>query len=130
MLVYRCADLMFSTRVRAAADDAGLVARPVRSVEMLRKRLERVQDGKANDAVTSMIVEVDGEAVVDELIAAARAHDPTLRIVAFGPHVAVEALQAAGQAGADPVLTRGSFHNGLPGLMERLRGLAETAKRG
>lgn len=127
MLVYRCADLMFSTRVRAAADDAGLTARPVRSIEMLRKRLHRVEDGKANDAVTSMIVEIDGEPLAGELIAEARAYDPSLAIVAFGPHVEVDALAAAAQAGADPVMTRGAFHQRLPELIVRLRDRAGSA---
>ncbi|MEM9790593.1 MAG: hypothetical protein AAFY08_08145 [Planctomycetota bacterium] len=112
--------------MRAAAEDAGLAARPVRSMEMLRKRLDRVDDGKANDAVTSMIVEVDGEPWVNELIAAARAHDATLAIVAFGPHVEVDALSAAGEAGADPVLTRGAFHAKLPELIEALRRRAQS----
>jgi hypothetical protein len=120
MLVYRCADLMFSSRVRNAADDAGLTARPVRSVEMLVRRLERVADGKANDAVTSMIVEVDDEPVAIDLIREARRRDAGLAILAFGPHVAVEALRAAGEAGAEPVLTRGAFHRDLPTIVRRL----------
>ncbi|MEM6333593.1 MAG: hypothetical protein AAF823_09680 [Planctomycetota bacterium] len=121
MLVYRCADLMFSTRVRSAADDIGLTARPVRSVDMLRARLERVDDGRANDAVTSLVVEIDGEPLANELIEAARAHDAELAIVAFGPHVAVAALEAAQAAGASAVLTRGAFTRDLPALMHQLK---------
>jgi hypothetical protein len=43
-----------------------------------------------------------------------------IRIVAFGPHVAVEMLRAAKEAGADAVMARGAFAGRLP---EILRGL-------
>jgi len=118
---------MFSTRVRAAADDAGLTARPVRTTDMLQRRLARVDDGKANDPVTSVIVEIDDTDLPIELIRLARQHDAELPIIAFGPHVEVEALRAAGEAGAQPVMTRGSFHRELPAIIDRLRGLARPS---
>jgi hypothetical protein len=43
-------------------------------------------------------------------------------IVAFGPHVAVEAFAAAKAAGADRVLARGAFDRGLVEILKGLEG--------
>lgn len=117
MIVYCCADLIFATKVRSTCDALGAVSRPARSVEMLQKRLDRVDDGKANDSVVLVLVDLDiGEPALT-LIAAARSHDPALPVVAWGPHVAVDLLNAAGQVGATQVMTRGSFTQKLPEII-------------
>jgi hypothetical protein len=123
VLVYCCADLIFATRVRAEADAAGVVSRPARNADMLRARLDRVDDGKPNDPVTGVIVDLDlGETGV-ALIEQAAAHQTPPRIVAFGPHVAVDLLRQADNAGADLVLPRGRFVQELAVLVRELGGL-------
>lgn len=118
MIVYCCADLIFATKVRSTCDALGAVSRPARNAEMLQKRLDRVEDGKPNDAVTLLLVDLDiGESAL-EFIQQARAHDAELNIIAWGPHVAVDLLNAAGQAGASQVMTRGSFTTKLPEIVQ------------
>ncbi|MEM1446009.1 MAG: hypothetical protein AAGF84_08145 [Planctomycetota bacterium] len=116
MIVYACADLMFASKVSATCNAAGVVSRPARSAEMLRARLDCVDDGKANDTVTQFFVELTRDDALD-LIALAHAHADRPRIVAFGPHVDVARLEAAGEAGADDVLARGAFAAQLPVLI-------------
>ena len=112
MILYLCADLLWATRVKSAAADLGISARPVRSVEMLEARL-------ADSDVRGLIVDLEAGAVGIELIGR-MAEEGAIPVVAFGPHVATAALDAARQAGATRVLTRGAFANGLG---EVLRGL-------
>ena len=121
MIVYCCADLIFATKVRSTCDALGSVSRPARNAEMLQKRLDRVDDGKPNDAVSLLLIDLDlGEPAL-ELIRQARTHDADLTIIAWGPHVAVDLLKAAGQAGATQVMTRGSFTSNLPEIISSAR---------
>lgn len=119
MIVYCCADLIFATKVRSTCDALGAVSRPARNAEMLQKRLDCVDDGKANEPVALVLIDLDiGESALD-LIATARNHDADLPIISWGPHVAVDLLNAAAQAGASQVMTRGSFTKELPQIIER-----------
>ena len=119
MTVYCCADLIFATKVRSTCEALGTVSRPARNAEMLQKRLDRVDDGKPNGAVSLLLIDLDlGEPAL-ELIQQARGHDADLPIIAWGPHVAVELLNAAGQAGASEVMTRGSFTAKLPEIVQQ-----------
>ncbi len=117
MIVYCCADLIFATKIRSTCEALGIVSRPTRNGEMLRKRLDRVEDGKANDAVSLVLVDLDIGADALGLIAMARSHDTALPVIAWGPHVAVELLNKAGEAGASEVMTRGSFTQQLPEIL-------------
>ena len=117
MIVYCCADLIFATKVRSTCDALEATSRPARNAQMLQKRLDRVDDGKANGAITLLLIDMDmGESALD-LIQQARSHDADLNIIAWGPHVAVDLLKAAGQAGASDVMTRGSFTAKLPEIV-------------
>ena len=121
MIVYCCADLIFATKVRSTCDALGVVSRPARNAEMLQKRLDQVDDGKPNDAVALLLIDLDlGEPAL-ELIQQARSHDAELPIITWGPHVAVDLLNAAGQAGASEVMTRGSFTAKLPEIVQAIK---------
>jgi hypothetical protein len=126
MVVYCAADLLWSTRIKATADGIGVPCRPVRNLDMLRARL-------ADSDVRGLIVDLETGDTGLGLIRALRAGvdggetpDPPMdpegrvRILAFGPHVAVEMFEEAKRAGADRVLARGAFDRGL---VEVLRGL-------
>ena len=54
-------------------------------------------------------------------IAAAQAHLRPAKIVAFGPHVAIDRLAEAQAAGADLVVTRGEALQSLPAVVNRVR---------
>jgi hypothetical protein len=125
MIVYFAADLLWSTRIQGTGKQIGIPCRPVRNLDMLRARL-------ADSDVRAAIVDLDGPETALELIRALRGEgsegglDPErrIRIVAFGPHVAVELFEEARRAGADAVLARGAFDRQLPALLAQLDSLA------
>ncbi len=125
MIVYCCHDLIFATKIHSTAEALGLTCRPARSVEALRNRLDRVDDGKANGPVSGVIVDLTiGEAAL-ELIDLAKNHTsakeapPETRplVIAFAPHVEVQIMDAAERRGADQVMPRGAFSSQLPDLL-------------
>lgn len=124
MVVYSCADLIFSTKIRSTADTLGLPTRPVRDAPMLDARLRRIDDGKPNEPVTALFLDLDtgedGLRLIDQI----KAFDPAIPVLAFGSHVATELLQAARQRGADSVMSRGGFTANLPDLLKRYGGAA------
>jgi CheY-like chemotaxis protein len=78
-----------------------------------------------------MIVDLDKESDAIDLIRRLRDQRATpaqreIRIVAFGPHVRRDLLQQAREAGADEVLTRGTFDHGLDVILLRLAGRADA----
>ncbi|QDU71579.1 hypothetical protein [Mucisphaera calidilacus] len=120
MIAYACADLIFATRIRGTAEALGIVSRPTRDTDKLAARLERVDDGKPNDPVTALLIDLDLGDQAIELIRYAVNHPARPTVIAFGAHVAADLLQAAADAGADPVMTRGSFTSNLPNLLQQL----------
>jgi len=118
MILYACSDLIFATRIRAACEDLGCVSRPVRNPPMLQARLDRVDDGKPNDPPAALFVDLElGDAGLELIRHAAQHASAPPQILAFGPHVMVEALEAARSAGAHQSLARGGFTSRLPELI-------------
>ncbi len=137
MIVFACNDLIFATKIRSTAEVLGVPARPARNLDMLRARLQRIDDGKGHDPVSCVMVDLElGEAAF-ELIKAAAAWGGQLdaadqggsesvqpddsgtppTVIAFGPHVMTSALAGAERVGADLVLARGAFTSRLPELI-------------
>jgi len=121
MIVYCCADLIFATKIRSTCDALAVLSRPARNAEMLQKRLDRVDDGKPNAPVSLVLVDLEIGPPALELITTVRKHDADLPVIAWGPHVAVDLLSAAGEAGASQVMARGSFTAQLPAIIERYK---------
>jgi DNA-binding NarL/FixJ family response regulator len=99
------ADLMFAARIRSVAPEA-------LAVQSLDRLLAVV------GPVTRLVM-VDlqaGEAV--EAVRRLRTAAPGAEVVAFGPHVAEAALEAARRAGADRVLVRSVFVRELAQLVQ------------
>jgi hypothetical protein len=130
MIVYACSDLIFATKVRATAEALAIATRPTRDAEALRRRLNRVDDGKGNDPVTGVIIDLDlGDAAL-ALIRQVAADPgpagtsgppaPRPQVVAFGSHAATALLDSARAAGADFVLPRSQFTANLPTILQRL----------
>ena len=120
MIVYCCNDLMFATRIRATAEAMAIPSRPGRDAAALQARLDQVDDGRLNDPVTGVLVDLDTPNAID-LIKQVKTHQPQLPVVAFGSHVLTELLQEARTAGADFVMSRGSFTANLKDILERFR---------
>ncbi len=121
MIVYCCPDLLFSTKIRSTAEALGVGSRPVRDLAMLDNRLNQVDDGKANEPVQALIIDLDTGADGLAMIAHARKAQAALPVLAYGSHVEVDMLAKAREAGAEPVMTRGQFTRMLPDLLTQLR---------
>jgi len=120
MIVYCCSDLIFATKIRSTADSLGIASRPARNGKMLTDRLDQVDDGKTNDPVVGVLVDMDLGATALELIKLVKSRESGPPVVAFGAHVATELLAGATQQGADFVMPRGAFTAQLPAILERL----------
>lgn len=116
MILYLAADLIWASKIKATADALGLPCRPVRNMEMLEARL-------ADSDVKALIVDLVVAETAMEMIARVKQRAAgAVRVLAFGPHVARDALAAARLAGADEVLTRGAFDHGIEQMLLRLGG--------
>lgn len=122
MIVYCCADMIFSTRIGHAAKDVGVTSRPARDAAMLDLRLEQVDDGKPNGPVRAVLIDLDLGPAAMEMLERVKAFDATITVVCFGAHVATDLLEQARKRGADRVLPRGQFVAELPELLARYGG--------
>lgn len=114
MILYAAADLLWASKIKATADALGLPARPVRTPEMLAARLADTQP-------TALLIDLDKDDAL-ALLVQARQAAPSLRIVAFGPHVAKDLLQSARDAGANDVMTRGALEHHMEDVLMKLAG--------
>jgi hypothetical protein len=115
MILYAAADLVWASKIKATADALGVAARPVRTSDMLAARLADTQP-------VALLVDLDKGEEGLALIAQLRAdiNYGKIRVLAWGPHVAKDLLQAARDRGADEVLTRGAFDHSLEEILLRL----------
>lgn len=108
--VFLTADLMFSSRVLAAAQAAGVALKIVPVASDFARHL--------TDECRLVLVDLTMPGLaLGDVVTTARSAAPTARIVAFGPHVDEEALAAARAAGCD-VLTRGQFNANYAALLQ------------
>ncbi len=111
MIVAFLDDLIFATKLSSTATAVGTTVTIVRTLEELGGQLESA-------AVELVIVDLSaGRDDPLDAIAVARAAAPTVRIVAFGPHVEGDLMNGARQRGADTVLARSAFVRKLPELL-------------
>ncbi len=118
MICFCAADLLWATRIKSTADALGIPCRPTRTVEMLEARL-------VDSPVRSLIVDLESGEPGMALIRRLRGEGAdekarAIRVVAFGPHVAVGLFQEAKRAGADAVMARGAFSSRLPEILRQL----------
>lgn len=112
MILYAAADLLWASKIKGTAEALGLAARPVRTPEMLTARLSDSQP-------RALLIDLDKDDAI-ALLTQARQASATLRIVAFGPHVAKDLLQAARDAGANEVMTRGALEHHMEDVLVAL----------
>jgi hypothetical protein len=120
MVCFCAADLLWATKIKSTADTLGISCRPVRNLDMLEARL-------VDSPVRALIVDLEAGETALALIRRLRAgaldeQAKSIRILAFGPHVAIDMLRSAKHAGADTVLARGAFASRLPDLLRQLAG--------
>lgn len=122
-------DLMVSSRI------AGLAATIPATVESLGPASQAPRGGpfavivvdlQVNGLSASVLVE-RAKGIRDSQTAAGQ---PPAGIVAFGPHVAVDRLAEASQAGADLVVSRGELLGALPAVVDRVRSAVQEGSDG
>ena len=106
-------DLLLQSQLAGAAQAADASVAVVATVDALREKI-------ATEPPRLVIVDLgnaglDLPAVISEVRAAAN----EAAIVAFGPHVYRERLEAAREAGCDVVMSRGQFHSQMVPILQR-----------
>ena len=112
-LLYLTDDLLFSSQITTAAQAASFSLEWTPTLEKFFERLHA--------APTRLVIVDLGMRGVDpaSLVAEIRAAHPSARIVAYGPHVQVEKLERAEQAGCDEVLPRGALSREIVAVLRR-----------
>ncbi len=107
------ADLMFSSKVRGAAEPLGIQVLSLRQSTPLSDALK----GASLFLVDVSSSKIDSAALIAQAAVLRSAGAFMGTIVAFGPHVDVELLEKARESGSDVVLTRSQFVEELPSLL-------------
>ncbi len=104
-------DLMFSSKITATANSVGASVAIVRTLDQLESEL-------STNPTTTVMIDLEATAAdpIEAIVKCVRAQ-PKPRIIAFGPHVNVDLLAKASEAGADDVMPRGAFTTNLQQLL-------------
>jgi DNA-binding response OmpR family regulator len=105
-------NLVFVPRVQAAAQAVGCDVRLARSVDAFREAFRQTEP-----ALVLVDLEGDRSTWMGVLEHVGRLEESGARLVAFGPHEDLDAMETARRLGCDPVLTKGQFSRDLPGLV-------------
>lgn len=106
-----CSDLFFSTQLRAGVESAGAEA----VVEMQAGRApQRLSDSRFGH----VIVDLETPALDLPGLLEALPEETRPVVIAFGPHVHEQRLQAARDAGCDIVASRGQIATSIPRLLQ------------
>ena len=105
-------DLLFSSRVRSAAETSGI---RLTMAEDLSQLAQALRDG--GDALVLIDLAQPGLDVENVVAAVRQLAPPPGAIVAFGPHVQEDLLRRAREAGCDEVLTRGEFNKRMAAVL-------------
>lgn len=112
-VIFLSTDLVFSSRLAAAADRQGIALITVSSVDAALARL-------ADGAISLVILDLSASGLrPDDAVKRLREAQPNLALVAYAPHVHEERLQAARDAGCDLVLSRGAFDRQIDEFLAR-----------
>ncbi len=99
-------DLMFSSRVKSAVQQAGK-----------QFQLSGSLPETKSDAIEFVIVDLSTRSgVLAEIAQHCAERCPRAKVIAYGPHVQVDKLEAARQAGIETVMTNGQFNREISNL--------------
>ncbi len=106
VVVFLSGDLIFASRVQAAATAAGRAF-----------RLAGNLPADLSDPVSHIIIDLSTRSkVVEGLMPLCQSQYPDARVIAYAPHVQIERIRAARDQGIPTVLTRGQFNESLSTL--------------
>lgn len=116
-VLFLSGDLIFASRVRAAAEAAG-------HAFQLSGNVPAEADSDAatherEEEVGWIVIDLATRAgIVADAVDAARKRFPDARLLAYAPHVQVGRIRAAREAGVPTVVTRGQFDSMLGSLFQ------------
>jgi len=111
MILLISSDLMVISTVDNAAISKAVKTQAAASSEGI--------SGKKLDTISLVIVDLESAREdIGTIVSNLRTPMPSAKIVAFGPHVKVHALELAAEAGCDLVLARGQFFGQLNSILE------------
>lgn len=118
--VFLTTDLIFGSRLRAAAQSASVELRLVHTAAAL---LEQVYSQAPGLVILDLTAAgCDPQQIVPGL----RASKRVPQIIAYAPHVMESRLAAARQSGCDRVLTRRQFDRQFDGILRQFAGPLES----
>ncbi|MHC4876116.1 MAG: hypothetical protein ACYTGL_06425 [Planctomycetota bacterium] len=109
-VVVLCSDLFFSSSIEGTASQHDVPCRVVGSVDQLTEVL-------ASGAVRRVIVDLEFPSLNPVSIVDLLPESPGPVTVGFGPHVKVDQLKAAREAGFDHVMPRSQFSEQLAAIL-------------
>ncbi len=113
-VLFLTSDLMIASQVEGAAERCGVALKVVASADALAQKCQA-------DEVALVLVDLGFAGLeLKELVSSvevARSARPT--IIAFGPHVQANRLEAAREAGCDEVMSRGTLCGQIDELLRR-----------
>ena len=110
-VVFISGDLMFASRVRAAAESAGF--------DFALSGNLPPQSPENTESIRYVVLDLATMSKHTQAVASGCAETyPNASLIAYGPHVQVQHLDAAREAGIANVLTRGQFNNQLPTIFQ------------
>ncbi len=114
MIVFLTKDLFFIPVLQSAGDRHGTVVTAILSLDS--PKATAIDPGE----VTTCVVDLSSTELSELAPLANRLRDTfkQARLVAFGPHVQIERLDGAEDAGFDQVLTRGQLNSQIDRLIE------------
>jgi len=108
-------DLMFSSKIKSAANQLGVDLRFSRSVDGALETMRK-------NPTTMVIFDLNNERIDALAIVAAMQQDPALAPIAtvgYASHVQTDVIDAARQAGVTEVLARSAFVQQLADILQR-----------
>jgi hypothetical protein len=97
-------DLIFSSRVKAAAERAGLQFRVAGNLP-----------DDCTDSIRFVVLDLSTRSkLTDEIVEKCNERCPQAKLIAYGPHVQIAKLGNARAAGITMVMTNGQFDSQLP----------------
>jgi len=112
MILLLTRDVFFASKVSGTAQQLGLHADTVMTLDALRERV-------AGRGVTGVILDL-GSGIAPSDVVAVAAIGVRPRMIAFGAHVDAAALRNAQEAGFDDVMPRSKFSATLPEILQSL----------
>lgn len=107
-VVFLSGDLMFASRIQAAAERAGVAFR-------LSGSLPQTE----TDSIGYVILDLSTRSTLTpEIVSQCAQRCPDAKLIAYGPHVQTGRLAAAKEAGIPVVMTRGQFDSKLATLFD------------